>query len=133
VKLSSDTLKDTPPTRLADRYSADGSASSSSTQQVPVQVISFSEVLINAAEVLACEAQVRFDALMARVEALEEEQLNRGEPILPTFVVSCGGDGCAHKVVPDYLIERPSSRRRTAVGHMVAHICAPYRCRRPPS
>jgi len=90
-----------------------------------VQVISFSEVQIKAAEVIACEAQVSVDALMARVEALEEEQLNRGEPKLPTFVVSRGGDGCAHKVVPDYLIERPSSRRRTVVGHMVTHIlCA---------
>jgi len=117
--------KDTPPTRLADRYIADGSASSSFTQLVPVQVISFCEVQIKAAEVIACEAQVSVDALMARVEALEVEQLNRGEPKLPTFVVSRGGDGCAHKVVPDYLIECPSSRRRTVVGHMVTHIlCA---------
>jgi len=102
-------IKDTPLTRLADLYIADGSASSSSTQQLPVHVISFSEEQIKAAEAMACEAQASVDALTARVEALEKEQLNRGEPELPTFVVSRGGDGCAHKVVPDYLIERPSS------------------------
>ena len=76
---------------------------------MPVQVISFSEEQIKAAEEMACEAQASVDALMARVEALEKEQLNRGGPELPTFVVSRGGVGCAHKVVPDYLIERLSS------------------------
>jgi len=81
----------------------------SSTQQLLVHVISFSEEQINAAEEMACEAQASVDALMARVEALENEQLNRGKPELPTFVASLGGDGCAHKVVPVYLIERPSS------------------------
>jgi len=69
---------------------------------LPVQVISFSEVRIKAAEEMACEAQVGVDAPRARVEAFEKEQLNRVEPKLPTVVVSRGGDGCAHKVVPDY-------------------------------
>jgi len=69
---------------------------------VPVRVISFNEVQIKAAEEMACEAQASVDALMARVEALEKEQLNRGEPELPTFVGSRDDDGCARKVVPDY-------------------------------
>jgi len=109
LKLPSDTLKDTPLTRLADLYRADGSASSSSTLLLPVQVISFCEEQFKAAEEMTCEAQASVDAPMARVEAFVKVQLNRGKPKPPTFVVSRGGEGCAHKVVPDYLIERPSS------------------------
>jgi len=108
VKVSSDTLKDTALTRLADLYCADGSASLSSTRELLVHVIRLSEELINAAEEMAYEAQACVVALMARVEALENEQLNRGKPELPTCVASLGGDSWAHKVVPVYLIERPS-------------------------
>jgi len=90
---------------------------------VPVQVISFSDVQFKAAEVMACGAQASVDALMARVEALEKEQLNRGEPKLPTFVVSRGGDGCARKVVPDHLIQRPSSwKTDRGWAHGNAHL-----------
>jgi len=78
-------------------------------RELLVHVIRLSEELINAAEEMACGAQASVVALMARVEALENEQLNRGKPELPTLVASFGGDGCAHKVAPVYLIERPSS------------------------
>jgi len=123
VKLTFDTLKDMPLTRLADLYRVGGSASSSSTQQLPVQVISVSEEQIKAAEEMVCEAHACVDALMAHVEALEEEQLNRGEPKLPTFVVSRGDDGCAHKVVPDHLTERPSSwKTDCGWAHGNAHL-----------
>jgi len=50
---------------------------------VPVQVINFSEEQVKAAVVMACGAQVSVDALMACVEALKKEQLNRGEPNYP--------------------------------------------------
>ena len=116
-------IKDTPLTRLADLYGADESASSSSMQQLLVRVISFNEKQIKAAEEMACEAQASVDGLVARVEALEKKQLNRGEPKLLTFVGSRGDDGCACKVVPDYLTEPPCCLgRRTVVRHMAMHI-----------
>ena len=87
MKLSSDTLKDTPLARLAELHRVDGSAPSSSTQQLPGQVFSFSEVRIKAAEEMACEDRVGVDAPKARVEAFEKVRHNRVEPKLSTVVV----------------------------------------------
>ena len=89
-------INDTPLTRLADPYKADGSASSPTLSPLPVHVVGFSEEQIQAAGVIVCAAQASADALTARVEAFVREQLNRCVPVLPTFVWSRGGVGYAH-------------------------------------